>query len=53
MLCCALRLIHRGLPPGQQQIHAGWQHFLARLADVVTEVNPGPDPWQQDPPRSP
>jgi uncharacterized protein YndB with AHSA1/START domain len=45
-----LRLVHRGLPPGQEQVHAaGWQHFLARLTRAAAGIDPGPDPWDQDP----
>jgi uncharacterized protein YndB with AHSA1/START domain len=44
-----LRLVHRGLPPGQEEIHAtGWRHFLARLTRAATGKDPGPDPWHQD-----
>lgn len=44
-----LRLVHRGLPPGQEEIHAtGWQHFLARLTRAAAGKDPGPDPWHQD-----
>jgi uncharacterized protein YndB with AHSA1/START domain len=44
-----LRLIHRGLPPSQEDIHAaGWQHFLARLTRATAGDDPGPDPWHQD-----
>jgi uncharacterized protein YndB with AHSA1/START domain len=43
-----LRVVHRGLPPGQDQVHAaGWQHFLARLASTAADDDPGPDPWGQ------
>ena len=43
-----LRLIHRGLAPGQETVHAtGWQHFLPRLARAATGNDPGPDPWNQ------
>jgi len=43
-----LRLIHRGLPPSQEDIHAaGWQHFLARLTHATAGDNPDPDPWHQ------
>ncbi|HEX6524237.1 MAG TPA: SRPBCC domain-containing protein [Streptosporangiaceae bacterium] len=35
-----LRLVHRGLPPGQEQFHAaGWQHFLGQLTRIVTGSN--------------
>jgi uncharacterized protein YndB with AHSA1/START domain len=41
-----LRLVHRGLPPDEAQLHAtGWPHFLARLAISATGADPGPDPW--------
>jgi uncharacterized protein YndB with AHSA1/START domain len=43
-----LRLVHRGLSPGQEDIHAaGWQHFLARLTRAADGGDPGPDPWRQ------
>jgi uncharacterized protein YndB with AHSA1/START domain len=49
-----LRLVHRGLPHGQQQVHAaGWQHFLARLASTAAGGEPSPDPWEQEPAPSP
>jgi uncharacterized protein YndB with AHSA1/START domain len=41
-----LRLVHRGLSAGQQEIHAmGWRHFLPRLASAAAGDTPGPDPW--------
>jgi uncharacterized protein YndB with AHSA1/START domain len=41
-----LRLVHRGLPPGEGAMHAaGWPHFLDRLATAATGADPGPDPW--------
>lgn len=43
-----LRLVHRGLSPGQGQVHAaGWEHFLARLTRAAAGDDPGPDPWEQ------
>ena len=49
-----LRLIHRGLPPGQEDVHAaGWQHFLARLTHAAAGDGPGPGPWHQDQAPSP
>jgi uncharacterized protein YndB with AHSA1/START domain len=40
-----LRLVHRNLPPDQAAMHGtGWGHFLARLAQAVTDRDPGPDP---------
>ena len=46
-----LRLVHRGLSAGQEQIHAaGWQHFLARLTSAAAGGDPGPDPWQDQAP---
>jgi uncharacterized protein YndB with AHSA1/START domain len=49
-----LRLVHRSLPPGQEQVHAtGWQHFLTRLASAAAEDDPGPDPWEQERPPGP
>jgi uncharacterized protein YndB with AHSA1/START domain len=45
-----LRLVHRGLLPGQAQVHAaGWQHFLARLAGAAAGADPGQDPWDREP----
>jgi uncharacterized protein YndB with AHSA1/START domain len=45
-----LRLVHRGLPPDQAQVHgAGWQHFLARLASAAAGDDPGRDPWEPEP----
>jgi uncharacterized protein YndB with AHSA1/START domain len=47
-----LRLVHRGLSAGQEEIHAaGWQHFLARLSIAADGDDPGPDPWQEQAPR--
>ena len=41
-----LRLVHRGLSGGQEEIHAaGWQHFLARLTQAAAGYDPGSDPW--------
>jgi uncharacterized protein YndB with AHSA1/START domain len=46
-----LRLVHRGLSAGQEEIHAaGWQHFLARLSIAAGGDDPGPDPWQDQAP---
>jgi uncharacterized protein YndB with AHSA1/START domain len=46
-----LRLVHRGLSAGQEEIHAaGWQHFLARLNIAAGGDDPGPDPWQEQAP---
>jgi uncharacterized protein YndB with AHSA1/START domain len=48
-----LRLVHRGLAPGQEDIHAaGWRHFLARLTRAAAGDDPGPDPWHQAQPSS-
>jgi uncharacterized protein YndB with AHSA1/START domain len=45
-----LRLVHRGLRPDQEQLHAtGWQHFLPRLVTAAAGKDPGPDPWEQPP----
>lgn len=45
-----LRLVHRGLSAGQQEIHAtGWLHFLARLTSAAAGHDPGPDPWHDLP----
>jgi uncharacterized protein YndB with AHSA1/START domain len=39
-----VRLTHRGLPPPALEIHvAGWEHYLPRLALVVTGEEAGPD----------
>jgi uncharacterized protein YndB with AHSA1/START domain len=47
-----LRLVHRGLSPSQQEMHAvGWQHFLPRLTTATTGDDPGPDPWDQPDPQ--
>jgi uncharacterized protein YndB with AHSA1/START domain len=41
-----LRLVHRGLSAGQEEIHAtGWRHFLPRLAVAAAGGSPGADPW--------
>ena len=41
-----LRLVHRGLPPDEAQLHAtGWPHFLDRLVTAAAGAGPGPDPW--------
>lgn len=41
-----LRLVHRGLSAGQEEIHAaGWRHFLPRLASAAAGGTAGPDPW--------
>jgi uncharacterized protein YndB with AHSA1/START domain len=49
-----LKLVHRGLPPGEQELHAtGWPHFLARLTLAAAGADPGPDPWEQDATPSP
>jgi uncharacterized protein YndB with AHSA1/START domain len=46
-----LRLVHRGLSPGQEHVHAaGWEHFLARLTRAAAGDDPGPDPWEQGSP---
>jgi uncharacterized protein YndB with AHSA1/START domain len=46
-----LRVVHRGLSAGQEEIHdAGWQHFLARLSIAAGGDDPGPDPWQDQAP---
>ena len=38
-----LRLVHSGLPPQQESVHAtGWQHFLDRLSSAATGADPGP-----------
>ena len=42
-----LRFSHRGLPDAEAAAsHAhGWDHYLARLADVAAGGDPGADPW--------
>ncbi len=41
-----LHLVHRGLLGSQVGMHAtGWDHFLPRLATVVSGRDAGPDPW--------
>ena len=41
-----LRLVHRGLEPGQlEKSAAGWDHYLDRLAVAARGADPGPDPW--------
>jgi len=42
-----LRLTHTGLPSTEQCAgHAeGWEHYVARLAEVAAGRDPGPDPW--------
>jgi uncharacterized protein YndB with AHSA1/START domain len=45
-----VRLVHRRLPAGTVAFHhAGWQHYLPRLAVVAGGADPGPDPWQAGP----
>jgi uncharacterized protein YndB with AHSA1/START domain len=40
-----LRLTHRDLPPGAQDIHrAGWEHYTGRLTTRAQGGDPGPDP---------
>ena len=41
-----VRIVHRGLPSdaGRAQHTEGWQHYLARLSQTVTGIDPGPDP---------
>src|ERR1700751_5786367 len=40
-----LRLVHRALPPEQDEIHSvGWGHFLARLTRAAAGDDPGPGP---------
>ncbi|HZA80941.1 MAG TPA: SRPBCC domain-containing protein [Actinomycetes bacterium] len=41
----ALRLVHRGLPEPEVEIHRwGWGHYSRRLAEVAAGGDPGPDP---------
>ena len=47
-----LRLTHRGLDGDAASLHEhGWDRFLARLEAVVDGVDPGPDPWEEQPGR--
>jgi uncharacterized protein YndB with AHSA1/START domain len=40
-----VRLIHRGLPADEREIHeTGWRHYLPRLALVAEGGEPGIDP---------
>jgi uncharacterized protein YndB with AHSA1/START domain len=40
-----VRLTHRNLPPAAFEVHhAGWEHYLDRLATRVAGGDPGPDP---------
>ncbi|MGH2559603.1 MAG: SRPBCC family protein [Thermomicrobiales bacterium] len=40
-----VRLVHRGLPVESHPSHLhGWNHYLPRLATLVTGGDPGPDP---------
>jgi len=40
-----VRLVHRGLPTdaARAQHDEGWRHYLGRLSQVATGVDPGPD----------
>jgi uncharacterized protein YndB with AHSA1/START domain len=41
-----VEVIHSGLPVPEAEQHAnGWEHFLARLAELAAGRDPGPDPW--------
>jgi uncharacterized protein YndB with AHSA1/START domain len=40
-----VRLVHRALPDGIREAHAGgWSHYLARIAVVAEGGDAGPDP---------
>ncbi len=40
-----IRLTHRQLPSDEiDQHHAGWHHYLGRLALIAADNDPGPDP---------
>lgn len=47
-----LRLTHRRNPTAESAAgHArGWEHYLARLAQLAAGQAPGPDPWITTPP---
>jgi uncharacterized protein YndB with AHSA1/START domain len=39
-----IRLTHQGLPDGEREIHTmGWDHYLSRLVEVVSGLDPGLD----------
>jgi uncharacterized protein YndB with AHSA1/START domain len=41
-----VELEHSGLKPSEASKHAvGWPHFLARLVELGSGGDPGPDPW--------
>lgn len=41
-----LRLEHRSVPQeAKYRSGAGWDHYLARLAQAASGMDPGPDPW--------
>ncbi len=45
-----LRLVHRGVPDERKdRSAAGWDHYLARLAQAAAGQDPGPDPWAARP----
>jgi uncharacterized protein YndB with AHSA1/START domain len=39
-----LRLTHRRLPAGFEDVGRGWEHYADRLRLVAAGVDPGPDP---------
>jgi uncharacterized protein YndB with AHSA1/START domain len=44
-----LTLRHTGLPAGYGAFHAiGWDHYLARLAEIAAGRDPGPDRLEED-----
>jgi uncharacterized protein YndB with AHSA1/START domain len=41
-----VRLTHRGVSgPRRDHNDKGWAHYLERLAQAASGVDPGPDPW--------
>jgi uncharacterized protein YndB with AHSA1/START domain len=45
----ALRLVHSGLAGPMADAHAGgWRNYLARLAAVAEDRDPGPDPLERE-----
>jgi uncharacterized protein YndB with AHSA1/START domain len=46
-----VRLTHRDLPAAAAPLHhAGWLHYMERLAVAATGADPGPDPGLSPPP---
>lgn len=49
-----LELEHRELPEEQAAAHElGWTHYLDRLVKAGAGGDPGPDPWESEPPVLP